>query len=56
MKEELILKEIEKVFASMHLQPELLSDVITYIRNSADVEQEFHKRRIGDLHSERTKF
>jgi len=45
VKEEKILKEVEKVSAAMHLEPKLLNDVITYIKSSADSEQEFHTYR-----------
>jgi len=35
VKEEKILQEVEKVFASLSLDPELLGEVIAYIKNSA---------------------
>jgi hypothetical protein len=55
VKEEKILEEVEKVFASMQLPPKLLSEVIGYIKSNANTEQEFHKRHISELHSEHTK-
>ncbi|MFU7502099.1 MAG: hypothetical protein ACE1S7_01200 [Candidatus Tisiphia sp.] len=55
MKEEIILQEVEKVLATLHLEPELHSEVISYIKSSAKIEQDFHKMRIGKLHAEHTK-
>ncbi|WP_341758392.1 hypothetical protein [Candidatus Tisiphia endosymbiont of Ditula angustiorana] len=55
MKEEIILQGVEKVLATLHLEPELRSEVIGYIKSSAKIEQGFHKMRIGELHTEHTK-
>ena len=55
MKEEKILKEVEKVFESLKLDPELLSEVLTYIKTSANLEKDFHKTRIAELHTQHTK-
>ncbi|WP_342268180.1 recombinase family protein [Candidatus Tisiphia endosymbiont of Empis tessellata] len=55
VKEEIILQEVEKVLATLHLDPNLLAEVITYIKSSAKIEQGFHKMRIGELHTEHTK-
>jgi len=55
VKEEKILKEVQEVFDAMHLEPELLADVLAYIKVSAAAEQDFHKRRIQELHTEHTK-
>lgn len=46
VKEEIILKEVEKVFESLQLEPELLKEVITYIKSSANIEQDYHKTRM----------
>ncbi|WP_342271627.1 hypothetical protein [Candidatus Tisiphia endosymbiont of Parasteatoda lunata] len=55
MKEKIILQKVEKVLATLHLEPELHSEVISYIKASAKIEQGFHKMRIGELHTEHTK-
>ncbi|WP_342278295.1 hypothetical protein [Candidatus Tisiphia endosymbiont of Myopa tessellatipennis] len=55
VKEEIILQEVEKVLATLHLDPNLLAEVIAYIKSSAKIEQGFHKMRIGELHAEHTK-
>ena len=55
MKEEIILQEVEKVLATLYLEPELLAEVIGYIKASAKIEQGFYKMRIGELHTEHTK-
>ncbi|WP_375326470.1 recombinase family protein [Candidatus Tisiphia endosymbiont of Nemotelus uliginosus] len=55
VKEEIILKEVEKVFESLRLEPELLKDVIAYIKSSASIEQGYHKTRISELHAEHSK-
>ena len=49
------MQEVEKVFASLSLDSELLREVIAYIKNSAHLEQNFHKQRIGELHAEHSK-
>ncbi|WP_341751981.1 hypothetical protein [Candidatus Tisiphia endosymbiont of Piscicola geometra] len=55
MKEEIILQEVEKVLATLYLEPELLAEVIGYIKASAKIEQGFYKMLIGELHTEHTK-
>ncbi len=55
VKEEIILQEVEQVLATLHLEPELLAEVIGCIKNSAKIEQGFYKMRIGELHTEHTK-
>ena len=55
IKEEKVLDEIEEVFAAMKLEPEMLAEVISYIKMSSEAEQDFHKRKIAELHSEHTK-
>ncbi len=55
VKEEIILQEVEQVLATLHLEPELLAEVIGYIKNSTKIEQGFYKMRIGELHTEHTK-
>ncbi|MCC8400111.1 MAG: recombinase family protein [Rickettsia endosymbiont of Platyusa sonomae] len=55
VKEEIILKEVEKVLETLHLDTKLLGEVISYIKSSAKIEQGFHKRRIGELYTEQTK-
>ncbi|WP_425364148.1 recombinase family protein [Candidatus Tisiphia endosymbiont of Hybos culiciformis] len=55
VKEEIILKEVEKVFETLRLKPELLKEVISYIKSSASIEQGYHKSRISELQSEHTK-
>jgi hypothetical protein len=49
VKEEIILKEVEKVFETLRLEPELLKEVISYIKSSASIEQDYHKSRISEL-------
>ncbi|WP_375358819.1 hypothetical protein [Candidatus Tisiphia endosymbiont of Neophilaenus lineatus] len=55
MKEKIILQKVEKVLTTLHLEPELHSEVISYIKSSVKIEQGFHKMRIGELHTEHTK-
>ncbi len=55
VKEEIILKEVEKVFETLRLEPELLKEVISYIKSSASIGQGYHKGRISELQSEHTK-
>ncbi|OZG31284.1 serine recombinase [Rickettsia endosymbiont of Culicoides newsteadi] len=55
VKEEIILKEVEKVFETLRLEPELLKEVISCIKSSAKIEQDYHKNRISELQSEHTK-
>ncbi len=55
VQEEKVLQEVEKVLETLHLDPDLLTEVIAYIKASAKIEQDFHKRRIGELHMQQTK-
>ncbi|MDD9335755.1 MAG: recombinase family protein [Rickettsiaceae bacterium] len=55
VKEKIILQKVEKVLTTLHLEPELHSEVISYIKSSAKIEQGFHKMRVGELHTEHTK-
>ena len=55
VKEEKIIQEVEKVFASMYLEPELLKQVISYIKSSAVGEQDYYKERMSELQTEHTK-
>jgi len=49
------LKDVENVFKSMQLRPELRKEVITHIKTSANVEKDYHKRRLTELYTENTK-
>lgn len=51
-----VLDEIEKILASMQLEPEFLEKVIEYIKNSTDIEQEYYKTRKKELELESIKF
>ena len=55
VKEEKLLKEVEKVFDSMHLEPKLLEKAIGAIKGSANAEKDYHKDKIKELQSEHTK-
>jgi site-specific DNA recombinase len=55
VQEKQVLGEVEKVLAMLYLNPKLLVEVISYIKSSAKIEQDFHKRRIGELYTEQTK-
>lgn len=55
VKEEKILQEVEKVFASMYLEPELLKQVISYIKSASSGEQGYYKERMSELQAEHTK-
>lgn len=55
VREEKVLQIIEKVFASLTLNQEILEEVIVYIKNSAPIEQGFHKQRIRELNAEHIK-
>ncbi len=52
VKEEIILKEVEQIFASMHVEPELLSKIVEYIKGSAASERDYYKTRILELNKE----
>ena len=55
VKEEKILKEVQKVFNSMHLEPELLEKAIEAIKGSASAEKEHYKEQIKELQTQHTK-
>ena len=55
VKEEKILKKVEKVFKSMHLESAELAKAISHIKTSSDAERSFHKNQIKELHSAHTK-
>ncbi len=55
VREDKILQEVEKVLAKLQIEPELLQEVISHIKSSANVEKGFHKQCIKELHSEHTK-
>nr|WP_253307852.1 recombinase family protein [Rickettsia endosymbiont of Ceutorhynchus assimilis] len=55
IREERILKEVEKVFKSMQLKPELLKEIQLYIKDSANAEKDYHKQRLSVLYAEDTK-
>ncbi|WP_341749686.1 hypothetical protein [Candidatus Tisiphia endosymbiont of Sialis lutaria] len=55
VQEKQVLGEVEKALAMLYLNPKLLVEVISYIKSSAKIEQDFHKRRIGELYTEQTK-
>jgi chromosome segregation ATPase len=55
VKEEKLLKEVEKVFDSMHLEPEMLEKAIEAIRSSASAEQGHYEEIIKGLQAENTK-
>ncbi|MFY9589648.1 recombinase family protein [Rickettsia endosymbiont of Halotydeus destructor] len=53
--ETIALQEVENVFKSMKLSRELLQEVITYIKTSANAEKDYHKKRLSELYAENTK-
>nr|WP_253308246.1 hypothetical protein [Rickettsia endosymbiont of Ceutorhynchus assimilis] len=55
MREEVLLKEVEKVFKSMQLKPDLLEEIQLYIKDSANAEKDYHKQRLSALYAEDTK-
>ncbi len=55
IREERILKEVEKVFKSMQLKPKLLEEIQLYIKDSANAEKDYHKQRLSVLYAEDTK-
>ncbi len=55
VKEETILEEVEKVFESMHLKPQMLANVISHIKSGANAEQEYYQQRIKELNCEHAK-
>ena len=50
-----MLKEVQEIFDSMVLDPELLKDVISYIKQTSNSEKEYHNLRVKDLRTEDTK-
>ena len=55
VKEEKVLQEIQKLFDSMYLEPQILRQAIGYIKKSTNSEQGYHKQRIKELNAEHTK-
>ena len=55
VKEDKIIAEVQKVFDSMYLDPELLEKVLEVIKLSANSEQDYYKAKIAELKSEHTK-
>ncbi len=55
VKEEKVLEEVEKVFESMHLKPQVLANVISHIKSGANAEQEYYQQRIKELNCEHAK-
>ena len=55
VKENRILQEVQKVFDSMHLEPELLEKVIDAIKSSANAEKDYYKEKVKELQSEHNK-
>jgi len=50
--EEILLKEVEQIFKSMYLEPEMLEKVIGYVKSSAVNERDYYKTRILELNKE----
>ncbi len=55
VKEEEVIKQIEDIFRSMHIEPETLKKVIEYVKSSADGERYYYKTRITELNKELTR-
>ncbi len=53
--EDKVLAEVQKIFDSMYLEPELLKKAIACIKEASDSEKDFHKNHITELNSEHTK-
>ena len=52
MNEEILLKEVEQIFKSMYLEPEMLEKVIGYVKSSVVNERDYYKTRILELNKE----
>ena len=52
VREEEAVKQVEDVFRSLKLSPELLAEVVKEIKSSAHVQQDYHERRLQELHKE----
>ena len=55
IKENRIIQEVQKVFDSMHLEPELLEKVLDAIKSSANAEKDYYKEKVKELQSEHNK-
>jgi site-specific DNA recombinase len=55
VKEKPVLQEIEAIFKSMQLEPEMLKEVTGYIKNTAVNEKEIYQKHIRELKCEYTK-
>ena len=52
IREEKAIEQVEEVFRSMRISPELLAEVVKEIKSSADVQQDYHERRLAELHKD----
>ncbi|MDD9920355.1 MAG: recombinase family protein, partial [Alphaproteobacteria bacterium] len=52
VREEKVLDQVEDVFKALELSPEDLAEVVDYIKSSADNQQDYHERRLEELHKE----
>lgn len=50
--EEILLKEVEQIFKSMYVEPELLGKIVEYVKSSAVNERDYYKTRISELNKE----
>lgn len=50
--EKVVLEQVEKVFASMYIEPDLLSKIIKSVRESAKYEKDYYNTRITELNKE----
>lgn len=52
VREEVAIEQVEEAFRSMKLSPELLAEVVKEIKSSADLQQDYHERRLKELHKD----
>ena len=50
--EEVLLKEIEQIFQSLYIEPELLAKIVEYVKSTAVNERYYYKTRILELNKE----
>ncbi len=55
VREDKVLGKIQKVFDSMIIEPELLTEVVAYIKSTAKTEKDSYNMRIKKLNTENTK-
>ena len=55
VREDKILKEVQKVFDAMYLEPELLEKAVEAIKGSADIEKDHYKEQLKELQAKHTK-